>query len=489
MEQPNLRPEQNKKELSEDHWFQVAEGLREKTGRIPDPIQIRADAIRDALRIPAGEYSALETDKKSERQDSKKDRIIAEYLTNKSGVIVSEDPEVISRDFRDMYPGGLPENVIEAFGENAFAIVKKEYEHRRWVQEQFPDTQHQMEADYPNYYFRLPGGVDLFMRGYGHQKVWQDVHGDFLKDINKHAEVITVEGSATREMGDSMDGYWGDEDGQQGHYDVLMKESVVGGFDGLFTEIDARDQSSVRMDAVWESSSKVFPDLPDPFFDTYHDYLSEEYPSLTKEMTSPEDLKNILQQLSLTKSNLHADLRENMVFKDSTMYTAFPYKDVSGETKTEPAFLELGKMLFTDALAAIKLHLIARLMADGHINNGPIIDYEGSIHLPNKAFFIEHPKYAMEVVLSTVNELMAGHEDVEELKDIYEVFADTDWSEVIKEIARLEFRRSPKEESEEVHDKELRDYSIDFLDAYDINPEAVMPSDEEIEKIRNSLAS
>jgi hypothetical protein len=88
----------------------------------------------------------------------------------------------------------------------------------------------------------------------------------------------------------------------------------------------------------------------------------------------------------------------------------------------------------------------------------------------------------MEVVLRTINELMAGR--VESLPEIYEVFRNPNWPEVIKEIARLVFKTPEPDASKPTaigpNQRKLLDVPIDFLKIYNINPERVMPSDDEI---------
>jgi hypothetical protein len=128
-------------------------------------------------------------------------------------------------------------------------------------------------------------------------------------------------------------------------------------------------------------------------------------------------------------------------------------------------------------------------MADGYLEKGPIIDYEGSGHLSSKSFFLKYPQYAMEVVLRTVNELMAGR--VENLPQIYEVFRNPNWPEIIKEITRLVFKKPEQNPSKPVeigpNQRQLLDYPLDYLATYHLNPETIMQSDEELEKVRERL--
>jgi len=64
--------------------------------------------------------------------------------------------------------------------------------------------------------------------------------------------------------------------------------------------------------------------------------------------------------------------------------------------------------------------LIGKLMADGHLEKGPMIDYEGFAHTNTKLFFLKHPQYAMEVVLRTIYELMA--ETIKEKNDYSKIY-------------------------------------------------------------------
>ena len=107
-------------------------------------------------------------------------------------------------------------------------------------------------ADVPVSYHRLPGGIDLFLRGYVHHTLWHKFHGDFLQKAAKHAKVIAVEGIAEKPFGESLDLYWSDSESQTGHYDALMHEAVDAGFTGLFTEVDGRDRSRIDLDNIPE---------------------------------------------------------------------------------------------------------------------------------------------------------------------------------------------------------------------------------------------
>jgi hypothetical protein len=470
-----------KESLPEDYWFQIIQRLCEERGRIPDPLEVRSTILLDAFGIPYGPYSAIEVDKEGKRINPEKDRIIAEYLTNHPGVLIEKG--IVSLDFRDIYPDGLPQELKEVLDPDTRAIMEIEYEHAEDVQKKFGETQNIYEADVPIHYFRLPGGIDLFLRGYIHDRNWQKNHGEYFKKANQYAEVIAIEGFAYVPFGNSLELRWFSTEFQEEHYDALMKDAVKSGFNGLFTEVDARDASRIKMDNTIDNVFYIlflFPDLPDDFFKNYFEFLKREHPSLASKIGSPKNLKKVLKIQSTTHDGTIR--RRKGVFKYGKQYFGYPYLSKRGGISFEPTFLELGQHLFSDALAAIKLHLIAKLMADGHIEKGPIIDYEGTGHLSSKSFFLKYPQYAMEVVLRTINELMAGK--VEKLPEIYEVFRNPNWPEIIKEIARLVFRKPEPDASKPVeigpNQRRLLDIPIDFLKIYNINSERVMPSDDEI---------
>lgn len=115
--------------------------------------------------------------------------------------------------------------------------MKTEYEHLRYIRENYGDSAEGYYSDHPIYYFRLPGGVDTFLRGYIHKKEWHEKHRYWLEKANVNAEVICIEGLANIPYGKSLEVWWKEN---MGHYDKLMHESVNEGFRRFFMEIDAR---------------------------------------------------------------------------------------------------------------------------------------------------------------------------------------------------------------------------------------------------------
>jgi hypothetical protein len=330
------------------------------------------------------------------------------------------------------------------------------------------------------------------MRGYAHNPEWQKRHGEYLRRVNQHVQIIAIEGFTDAPFGESLELRLSSKTHQKGTYDVLMKNALEDGSNNcLFTEVDARDMSKISMDSTSMPllfiPVIVFPDLPHDFFENYFEFLKREHTSLANIIGSPEKLREILMLQSATIEGISRRCR--IFYKNGKIYLPYPYLTKEGNTLFEPTFLELGQHLFSDALGAIKLLLIAKLMADGYLPKGPIIDYEGAGHLSSKSFFLKYPQYAIEVVLRTINELMAGK--VGDLPEIYEVFRNPNWSEIVKEITRLVFKTPEPDPSKPVeigpNQRRLLDYQIDFLATYNLDPNAIMPTDEEIKGVIERL--
>lgn len=471
-------------ELPNDYWFTIIKKIYESNKTI-DAIQLRADLIISKLGIPSGQSSGVGIDKEGNRIDAKNDEIIAEYLTNKAGVVIQKDPLVVSQDFRDIYPDGLPDELKNALNSDTLAIMENEYMHQNFVRKEFGKTEDYNKAINQINYFRLYGGVDLFVRGYVHGPTSHEIHSKYIKESNKFAKFIVIEGRSSKNFEHSLGIKWNDPkptseptSDMDLAYGALMREAVDNGFDGIFTQVDARSDEKIHMDNV-DSDNWKFPDLPDSFFESYFDYLKKESPSLTDKIIDYKNLKDILMKQSQSISGrLGEDIYEN-----GKSYHTHSYATKEGNISSDPTGLEMGQFLFSDALSAIKLQMIAKLMTDGYLPKGPIIDYEGGFHTPTKSFFLQNPKYAMEVVLRSLNELMASHvkknENVDEIMDILK---NPNWGEVIKEITKLVFKRID-------NNKNIIDVPIDYLETYKIDPSKIMLCDEEISKIMEKLNS
>jgi hypothetical protein len=180
-----------------------------------------------------------------------------------------------------------------------------EYEHLEKAKRGYEETGDKYEADCPIHHFRLPGGINLFMRGYEHNPEWQKRHGEYLRIVNQHDQIIAIEGFTDAPFGESLELRWSSESHQKGNYGVLMKNAVEDGSNNcLFKEVDARDMSKISMDPTIMSllfiPVRVFPDLPHDFFENYFEFLKREHTSLANIIGSPEKLSNILMLQSAT---------------------------------------------------------------------------------------------------------------------------------------------------------------------------------------------
>ena len=121
------------------------------------------------------------------------------------------------------------------------------------------------------------------------------------------------------------------------------------------------------------------------------------------------------------------------------------------ERVTLPTGNEFGELVFTDALAALKLHNLANAMQNGLIDKGMVVDFEGAAHLHFKSFFLKYPQYAAEVVLRSIHMLMAGERGKnltseerksgrnkpENLERVYKTLKNPDWISIIQKIGEI----------------------------------------------------
>ncbi len=463
------------KRIPDNHWFKAYEKILKETGENPDPLQLRAEAIIQGLGLPQGQFSALGANPEGKRTDLHQDKIIAQYLTNRAGVMISKNPQIISRDFRDYYPKGLPEELREALAPSTLAYMDEEYHHAAAAAKNYELAHGEdVEADNTIQYFRMPGGTDLFLRGYTHDEDWHHAHESWLAGANRFASVLCIEGRSGVPYGKKLDAWWNPEV-EYGHYDSLMDSAVKSGFDGYFAEVDARDNSKISMD-----NDLARPlDTSSQFYDAYFAYLTREHPMLAEKLISPKSLKEVLRVQSTSEDGVRSLRKE--AYHGGKTYWEQMYPDADSTLSDNPTFLLLGQHLFSDALATIKLHLISKLMADGYIPKGPIVDYEGAAHIANKAFFIQYPQYAMEIVLRSIHELMAGTVTEEgDMKTIHSIFENPDWTRVVQEITRLTVKKPGS-------DDVLTDVPFDYLHTYKIDPSKIVPTDADIDTIRNSI--
>ncbi len=441
------------KELPEDHWFEVMSRIKEKFGgEKPSPMEVRAAVLLDLAGIPSGQYSALKTDEEGKRTDPAGDRSIAEYLTNPAGLILSGTKGITTRDLRDRYPDGLPDEILRTLDEKTQKIIGIMYKYDHYARENFPDTQEDNEAQKPIILHFLPGGAPLFLVGYTHNKTWQHNYGYYVKEIGKEAGVVAIEGFTDKPFAQSLDARWSDSNPkiQTNDYSAFIKNLVESGYSGLFTEVDGRDISRVNLEGVESLFRIYFLDLPDSFYEKYLAYLKKEHPKFGAHIATAKKLKSFLSDQSTNKElGISRADRESSAssYRDGKRYYSHPALSDSGKVSLMLTGNELGQMIYTDALAAIKLHLLGRMMNEEHIPKGVIVDYEGTNHLSSKSFFLQYPEYAMEIVLRTISELLAGHAEQgssnTESAELHSqrVFEHTDWEQVIREIFRIPFKK------------------------------------------------
>jgi hypothetical protein len=455
---PEFRPKDGFTELPDDHWFEVMKRIDEKfTAEKPTPMDIRDNVLLELAEIPSGQYSALKIEQGVRgvgvRTDPKGDKAIAEYLTNRAGLLLPDTGETItSRELCDRYPDGLPEEVMQHLDEKMQKIIQTIYAYERFSRSH-NDRAHPFDGTRPIHLHFLPGGAPVILVGYRHDdQSWQERHGQFLKEIGKEASVVALEGYEDDPFGTSLGVQWAHSN--KGNYDELMKDLVQSrylgteclepGFNGVFTEVDARDVSKVSLDSQeFVPGSRSFQFLlPDSFYEKYLAYLKREDPVFGNQIGTEERLGNLLMNQSTSEYGI-LENKSNHAYWDGKKYSEFPSISDVGEVSLVFTGNELGQRLYSDALAAIKLHLMGRMMNDGLIAKGPIVDYEGSEHISTKSFFLQYPEYAMRIVLRTLPELLAGQAEKLETNSetaalhAQRVFDHTDWEQVIREIFRI----------------------------------------------------
>ena len=430
-------------ELPDDHWFRVTEKLKAKfEGEKPSPMQIRAEVLLELAGIPSGPYSSIKTDERGERTDPKGDKIIAENITNKAGLLIEGTNNITSRDLRDRYPDGLPEEVLTHLNEKTRKIIEAMYAYEEYARKN--SSENFMEVSTPVNLHFLPGGIPYVSVGVRHTKEWMSFYGRFMKDMGKEAEVICVEGYFDKPSGDSLKRLWKRED--DNGYELNMRNLVRNGYDGYFTEVDGRDESRVSIDSKLSLMGNFrFPNLPGSFYEKYLEYLKREDPEFGNNIGNSERLKNFLKKQSVEGFSRGEDINNNI--KDKKLYGQRMSLTDKEEQSTKFTGNELGALIYSDAVASIKLHLLGKMMNDGIIPKGAIVDYEGALHNSSKSFFMENPEYAMETVLRTLPNLLAGTADksllnyfaVEDFSE--KIFDRTNWEQVIREIFRISLKK------------------------------------------------
>jgi len=391
----------------------------------------------DILGLPYGQCSSFDPENPSTKEKSSNEQILAEELTNKSGTaydtvyeennisFISRDPRHFLENLDPKLKASMPPKLANIF-QNEFAHHKAKKDDGGVM---------------PFAYLRLPGGIDVILKGYTHTASWQKEHGEYLANTAKEAGIVCIEGWEDKKFGDSLKYNW--EESDKGDYDTLMREAVGYGFGGVFSEIDMRDTSEIYVDHKEDPDS---PDLPDEFFQNYYKYLDKFFHEDAAKIGNSENLKEILKKLSTTPSNISTNELFTNIQGIGTYSHA--YVDKNFEIQREMTGLEYGQRFFSDAMAALKLLQIAKEMEDGRMEKDIIVDFEGDLHLQAKYFFLRNPFLAMMTVLKNPHfilmEKLAKKDDVSSIYPAFspdkEMFAD-----MFKQIWRLEFARPEKE--------------------------------------------
>ncbi len=453
-------------EVEDQFWLSIIEHVSRKDGQDLIPQDVRAYLITKLFNIPQGWTSGIATEKvvqpdgtvEQKRTAPELDKLVATYFTNKTVTVGETDDgqPIISTDFRD-FPdieqtlasfkeqvSQLPPDRGGALGMEISSILEKEYAHLTKIDN--PDNT-DTQRDCPVEFDYLPGGVPLFLRGYTHAKDWQNVHGKHLAETYKNAAYIAIESSGVP-LGDRLKSYWSNPHEQIGDYDVLMKDLVDHGFNGMFMDVDARDITKILFDSYSDKEGILRTiELPHIYYDHYFHYLEKENPRFAQKIQTPERLK----QLLFAQSTAAKASEIGRVTSDKKWYDASLSIDHKFESISLPTGYELGQMAFADAMAALKLHILAQKMNEGTVKKGIIVDFEGAEHLFMKSFYLKYPQYAAEIVLRTINEALAGEMDgslpyeryrsgknnPENLAQAIDILNKPEWLNVVVQISRI----------------------------------------------------
>lgn len=301
--------------------------------------------------------------------------------------------------------------------------------------------------------------------------------------MTKHAEVIALErwtglgdGASLRHYhADVRRGYFSDGYGQ------LMADAMGSGFKGVFAEVDPRDWSKICLDG-----GTLNERLPASFFESYFRFLEREDPSFAREAGDAEGLRRLLKLQSHAAIGVESETVADGSERSANRFVTSV--DGNGGFSTVPTGLELGSFLFSDALVSIRMHILARLMADGKIPKGPILEFQGADHLSAKQFFMRYPELAMEVVLRSLPEMLASDaSDIlgrikKKVGKIEKGMEDPEWERIVRRIGTISFMNSRYRIEPHV-------YKSDFFTEYGTDPASALPSEAEMAGILSAVTS
>ena len=152
--------------------------LTEKVGQPGAKIAIQ---MLDVLGLPWGQWSSADC---VDRTNLPNDRIVAERITNETGVIVENGGDsLIFRDPR--YFLNLDQELLDSMDRRTALILENEYAHY----EAKKGNTDEYKALMSFAYLRLPGGVDYVSKGDRHYADWRKEHGKYLIET----EVVGLE--------------------------------------------------------------------------------------------------------------------------------------------------------------------------------------------------------------------------------------------------------------------------------------------------------
>ncbi len=367
---------------------------------------------------------------------------MAKYFTNprvildqvNAGAITSKDPREFEinnqtaqerlEEFREELEKTKRNNQVPDYlyrqGKELYQIIKGEFKlkekARKWFEEltdkekiEFQGiiadrtkykTNIQLEVKY------LPGGNLAIMKGFFHYPSnWINNFSELGK-IYKNARWVAIEGYVNNPIGESLQEHW--QSFLVKDYNILMRQLVKNGFRGEFIELDSRNVSKIDLDIL----NVLFPFTSKKIHLSLYKYLKKINPELIKKIGNQNDLQKLLNLQTMSSLKFREEIEEKLenITTGTYQHSRASVRGQNGkfETTTLPEGLEIGPIVFTDALSVIKIFLMNKMMNEGKIDRGLLVDFQGGGHLYYKSFFFEHPEYAFEVVLRTLAEVMAG---------------------------------------------------------------------------------
>ncbi len=397
-----------------------------------------AQKICEILGIPEGQISAIDADARAKNLEEgiAKDRIIAEKITNKSGALqdgyLLRDQRYLLHDFQNNI------ELRDKMNPKLIEIFDTQIEHQQWA---LRHKKEDVTGDYHPWnssYARLPGGIDTVFVGYKHTKQYQEINSNFLNKTASLADYLITEGYSNMPYGQSSESSW---KGHAGNYDELVRGAVKLGFKGKFGEIDMRNTSKLSLDHEYiegedGNNQFILPDFPDEFYKKYYNYLKEYFPSEANTIVSWNKLKILLLQLSTADKN---DSKAHAIAKEGVYNTIPQYIDINMERQPHMTMLNYAESIFSDAMSAIKLQLLAKEMVESRLEKGIIVDFEGYLHVDPKVFFVKNPVYAVYTVLKNPHFLLIEMAKKDDLPSIYGSFSpDKDMmEEMLRQIWKI----------------------------------------------------